>query len=163
MSLSLLYNAVCCRCCLSAVRTWRKQWRNSRTASHHLSTDSGMCVPTALPLPYWWSSPPTRSVCSGILQSVIGLSDCYCHWSVCLLLVNSLSQGRRCFICWWFGEKELILYMYLFVSGLDQGEDQATAGELLPAWLWWHWCVHGRLEHERCSSHQWCVLYYFYL
>lgn len=100
-----------------------------------------------------------RAFCSQSLVyltvTVIGRFACY--------LLNSLSLGRSCFICWWFGKKELILYMYLFVSGLDQGEDQATAGELLPAGLWWHWCVHGRLEHERCSSHQWCVLYYFYL
>lgn len=40
-------------------------------------------------------------------QSVIGRFACY--W------LNSLSLGRICFIWWWFGEKELMLYMYLFV------------------------------------------------
>lgn len=153
------YITLCCRCCLSVVRTWRKRWRNSRTVSHHWSTDSGMCVPTASPPPYWWSRLPTRSVRLSNLgltgQTVIGRFACY--W------LNSLSLGRSCFICWWFGEKESMLYMNLFVSGLDQGEDQATAGELLPAGLGWHRCVHSRLDHEWCSSHQWCVLHYFYL
>lgn len=153
------YITLCCRCCLSVVRTWRKRWRNSRTASHHWSTDSGMCVPTASPPPYWWSRLPTRSVRLSNLgltgRTVIGRFACY--W------LNSLSLGRSCFICWWFGEKESMLYMNLFVSGLDQGEDQATAGELLPAGLGWHRCVHSRLDHEWCSSHQWCVLHDFYL
>lgn len=153
------YITLCCRCCLSVVRTWRKRWRNSRTASHHWSTDSGMCVPTASPPPYWWSRLPTRSVRLSNLgltgQTVIGRFACY--W------LNSLSLGRSCFICWWFGEKESMLYMNLFVSGLDQGEDQATAGELLPAGLGWHRCVHSRLNHEWCSSNQWCVPHYFYL
>lgn len=153
------YITLCCRCCLSVVRTWRKRWRNSRTASHHWSTDSGMCVPTASPPPYWWSRLPTRSVRLSNLgltgQTVIGRFACY--W------LNSLSLGRSCFICWWFGEKESMLYMNLFVSGLDQGEDQATAGELLPAGLGWHRCVHSRLNHEWCSSNQWCVPHDFYL
>lgn len=153
------YITLCCRCCLSVVRTWRKRWRNSRTASHHWSTDFGTCVPTASPPPYWWSRLHTRSVRLSNLgltgQTFIGRFACY--W------LNSLSLGRSCFICWWFGEKESMLYMNLFVSGLDQGEDQATAGELLPAGLGWHRCVHSRLDHEWCSSHQWCVLHYFYL
>lgn len=105
------YITLCCRCCLSVVRTWRKRWRNSRTASHHWSTDSGMCVPTASPPPYWWSRLPTRSVRLSNLglteQTVIGRFACY--W------LNSLSLGRSCFICWWFGEKESMLYMNLFV------------------------------------------------
>lgn len=75
------YITLCCRCCLSVVRTWRKRWRNSRTASHHWSTDSGMCVPTASPPPYWWSRLPTRSVRLSNLgltgQTVIGRFACY--------------------------------------------------------------------------------------
>lgn len=103
------YITLCCRCCLSVVRTWRKRWRNSRTASHHWSTDSGMCVPTASPPPYWWSRLPTRSVRLSNLgltgQTVIGRFACY--W------LNSLSLGGSCFICWWFGEKESMLYMFV--------------------------------------------------
>lgn len=57
------------------------------------------------------------------------------HWSVCLLLVKQPVIGQKLLYLLMIWREGINAVHFLFVSGLDQGEDQATAGELLPAGL----------------------------